>query len=69
MTKVESVWFNDGTDEDVFALVVGDGEGDTKNLISFDPSTAAPEHRNNVPRREKIDYGPEGGGDTYHLEA
>ena len=62
----EAVHFNNGTELE-FALVIGSdpGDGNKLNLISFDPHTAAPQHRPGVGRREPADYGPEGGGDTW----
>lgn len=63
---VQSVEFNDGTHADVFALVAKD-VGDTKlDLIMFDPETGTASYRRGIPRREPADYGPEGGGDTWH---
>lgn len=65
---VEAVKFNDGTNEDVFALVVGSSheDGNTLDLLTFDPSTGAPEMRHAVPKRDPSDYDESGGGDTWH---
>lgn len=63
---VESVFFNDGENEDVFALVLKD-DGDTKLNLYVIPDSGEPHVANGVPLRDKKDYGPEGGGDTYHL--
>ena len=63
---VESVFYNDGKDENVFAIVAKD-VGDTKfDLIVFDPEGGQSSLYKAVPRREKADYGPEGGGRTWH---
>ena len=63
---VESVNFNDGATKDVFSLVAKD-VGETKlDLISFDPETGAATYHRGVPHREPADYGPEGGGYTWH---
>ena len=66
MAAVECVSFNNGSDPDCFELVVADKGGTKKDLLVFDPSTAAPSYRSDVAQREPKDYGPEGGGDTWH---
>lgn len=58
------VWFNDGKD-DCYALVLAEGEGTELDLLVFDASTGAPEHKRGVPRREPP-YGDDGGGHTWH---
>lgn len=62
---VESVEFNDGEDEDVFAIVTKHNGGDNLNLFVI-PSQGAAYQQNSVPRREKADYDKDGGGDTWH---
>jgi hypothetical protein len=56
MTAVKSVWFNTG-DEDAFALVVGENDDGTLNLVYF-PTTSPVEHADNIPEGE--------GGRTWH---
>lgn len=60
------VYFNDGTNQDVFALVIGDNGGGNLNLFTI-PGSGAPQTVDGIPHREVKDYGPEGGGDTWHL--
>lgn len=62
MPAVRAVWFNDGEVEDLYAFVVG--EKSRFFLDLFVPATG--EIYEDVPRREKKDYGPEGGGLTWH---
>lgn len=64
--QAKHVFYNDGTDEDVFALVKRELDDGNLNLEVM-PDQGAPYPVNDVPRRDKADYGPEGGGDTYHL--
>jgi hypothetical protein len=65
-TPAISVLFNDGSDENCFALVIG-GEipGNLELLVVDSADNVRPV--NNVPLRAPADYGAEGGGDTYHL--
>lgn len=63
---VRHVEFNDGTTEDIFALVKKHNDDGTSNLQVF-PDEGACYPANSIPRREKADYGPEGGGQTYHV--
>lgn len=65
MHATKHVFFNDGTDEDVFALVKRELENGNLNL-EVCPDQGAPYPVNDVPQREKADYGAEGGGDTWH---
>lgn len=60
------VTYNGGAGkENEYALVVKDhGEGNL-NLLVFDQNGAGT-HRISVPRRDPSDYGPEGGGHTWH---
>lgn len=63
---VEAVNFNAGEGkESQFALVLKDHKGGTLDLLWVDDNGSwnAASH---VPRREPADYGPEGGGDTWH---
>lgn len=62
---VVSVFYNDGTNEDVFAIVLKDNGGGSLNLYAI-PDSGEPVVANGVAHREKADYGPEGGGDTWH---
>ena len=63
---VHQVRYNDGTNEDLFAFVVADNGGGSLNLVVFNDQGVS-SAVNDVPRREKADYGPEGGGVTWHL--
>jgi hypothetical protein len=64
--EVVSVYYNDGTATDNFALVVGGEVGDALNLAYISGGTW--QFVNSVPRREKQDYGAAGGGVTYHID-
>ena len=55
--NVKSVFFNDGKDADVFAVVVGKNPNGNLNLITF-PTDSAVEHENDIPQGE--------GGRTWH---
>ena len=57
MHDVKSVKFNDGTNPNVFALVVSTNEGGTLNLITF-PTSSPVEHENDIPEGT--------GGRTWH---
>jgi len=64
------VYYNDGSEagEDCHSLVVKDKKsGDT--LLDLYPLEGLRhgELVPDVPRREKVDYGPEGGGHTWHV--
>jgi hypothetical protein len=61
----EYVYYNDGTTEDNYALVLKDNGGDSLNLQVI-PESGAPSIQTGVPRREKADYGADGGGHTWH---
>jgi len=65
VNDAEYVYYNDGTDEDVYALVTADNDDGTLNLFVI-PASGEAKQVNGVPRREKDDYGPEGGGHTWH---
>ena len=65
-TTVLQVFFNDGVDEDCFAAVITGTVGGPLNLLIVDSSDNV-RVVNEVPQRAVADYGPEGGGDTYHL--
>lgn len=65
MNAVKSVFYNNGEAE-LFALVVADKGEHELDLIVFDQDTGASSLVRNVPRRAKADYGPEGGGRTWH---
>lgn len=65
LLDTKHVWFNDGTDEDVFALVVKKHSPDMLDLRTF--SGGSSELHTSVPRRDKADYGEEGGGRTWHV--
>lgn len=60
MAAAEHVFYNDGTDEDVYALVIQDNGNSNYNL--WTPAGVV----NDVPRREKKDYDAAGGGHTWH---
>lgn len=64
---VRSVWFNDGEDESLFALVL-DVDEDTRLWLSYAKNGAWQFTDVAVPRREIVDYASGGGGGmTYHL--
>lgn len=65
MKLAASVFYNDGTNPDIFALVIKDNGGGSLNLFVI-PEAGVPGIENGVPQREKADYGPEGGGRTWH---
>lgn len=65
MDDVKSVAYNTG-DGDAFAIVLDDAGDGNLDLLVFDPETAAPGYKYDVPRRAPSDYGPEGGGHTWH---
>lgn len=66
MHDVKSVKFNDGNNEDVFALVVGDPGGHKLHLYVI-PGNGPAYRENDVPHREKDDYPAGGGGGrTWH---
>ncbi len=67
MHPVKSVLYNDGNagGEDLFALVVAD-KGDTKHDLVVFTNQGVSSIERDVPRREPKDYGPEGGGRTWH---
>lgn len=66
MRDVKSVFYNDGNNEDLFALVTHDDGDGQLDLIVFS-AEGVPGVVKNVPRRDKADYGAEGGGVTWHL--
>jgi len=57
-----TVAFNDGERDEV-AFVRG-GTGETLNLAVLTKDGV--QFKNSVPRRDKADYGAEGGGHTWH---
>lgn len=57
------VYFNDGTDPNVPALVRS-VDGTKRDLAVC--SRDGVHYEDGVPRREPKDYGPEGGGRTWH---
>jgi hypothetical protein len=61
------VWYNDGTEPNVHALVCQENENGTLNL-ELHPDSGQPWHENGVPRREPSDYDEAGGGRTWHLD-
>ena len=65
MHTAEHVFYNDGTDEDVYAIVTKDNGDGNLNLFVL-PASGTGYGANGVPHREKADYGAEGGGDTWH---
>jgi hypothetical protein len=66
MHTAQYVYFNDGTDTNVYALVT-QNDGDTKLNLFCIPASGESYVKNGIPQREPNDYGPEGGGDTWHL--
>ena len=65
-TPVISVFFNDGTDEDCFAVVISGTLGGPLNLLVVDSGDNV-DVVNQVPLRAVADYGAAGGGRTYHF--
>ena len=63
MPLAHSVTYNDGQDE-VYALVIKGDPFEGSELDLFIPETK--EVVKSVPNRAKDDYGPEGGGRTWH---
>lgn len=61
----QAVVFNDG--EDKLLALVRNFDEQGADLVVFTKDGASFE--NNVPRRSPKDYGPEGGGRTFHLRA
>jgi hypothetical protein len=61
----EYVFYNDGEDENVYALVTKDNGDDSLNLYLI-PASGQPSTVNAVPRREPEDYDAAGGGHTWH---
>jgi hypothetical protein len=56
------VWFNDGT-ASRYATVIKEHPNGALDLV-VEGETGV---KHEVPHREPSDYGPEGGGDTWHL--
>ena len=66
MQNVQSVYFNaGGKDVNQFALVIATRDDGNLDLLAFDKNGSGG-LKGDIPRREPIDYGPEGGGDTWH---
>ena len=63
MALAHSVTYNDG-ENDLYALVIKGSALDGNDLDLFIPETK--EVVKGVPNRAKADYGPEGGGRTWH---
>jgi hypothetical protein len=64
MHNAQYVYFNDGENEDLYALVVNARDG---NVIDIWTPNDGSFHAS-VPHREKADYAAGGGGgDTWHL--
>ena len=59
------VYFNDGTNVNAYALVIGGG-GDVLDLAQIPGSGESVTVHYGVGRREPTEYGPEGGGNTWH---
>lgn len=65
--EARHVWFNAGGDQTKqYALVVADKGGTLLDLLVADENGAWG-HKRDIARREPADYGPEGGGDTWHV--
>ncbi len=66
MLDAKHVWFNGGAGrEKEYALVAAE-KGDTKlDLVVL--TASGNQLVEDIPRREPSDYGPEGGGDTWHI--
>jgi hypothetical protein len=64
--KAEYVWYNDGSEPNVHALITAVNDDNTLNL-ELHPNGGAPWHENGVPQREESDYDEDGGGRTWHL--
>lgn len=64
--EAKRVTYNGGEGkEHEYALVVKDnGDGNLDLLVA--DANGAWAHQNSVPRRDPSDYGPEGGGHTWH---
>lgn len=62
-SNAEFVKYNDG-DGDRFALVATDNGDDNLDLIVR--TASGWEDKLGVPKRDPADYGPEGGGHTWH---
>jgi hypothetical protein len=64
---VEKVLYNDGSDEDLTALVYSGTVPGNVDLSYV--ANGAWQFATNVPRREKVDYAAGGGGGvTYHID-
>jgi hypothetical protein len=66
-TTAQQVFYNDGSDPNVYALMLQDNGDQTFNLYTFPPEGVSGPI-NAVPQREPEDYGEDGGGHTWHLE-
>jgi hypothetical protein len=61
------VFFNDGSDPNVYAIVTQDNGDGTQNLFTL-PAQGQGQPVNGIPQREPNEYGPEGGGNTWHTD-
>lgn len=64
MNDQKYVYFNDGDTEDNHALFLGSGDPGKDRLFVLEGKDAG--SIVSAARREKADYGPEGGGRTWH---
>jgi len=51
MAAAKHVWFDNGTDKKVYALVASENDDGTVNLITF-PLSSPVEHENSIPEGE-----------------
>lgn len=65
---VTHVFYNDGSDPDVYAIVKKENADGTLNLFII-PDSGNTDIVNGVPQREKADYDEAGGGRTWHSGA
>lgn len=66
---VRSVFFNDGTNPNVFALVTKNHGGPNPTLDLLVVHSEGVEVAKSIGHREPSDYGPEGGGRSWHESA
>ena len=62
----EFVYYHDGEEPNVHALITNENDDGTLNL-ELHPDGGQPYHENGVPRREPEDYDDAGGGRTWHV--
>ena len=60
----DPVRFNDGENANVLAFVRHVDDSGNLDLVVL--GAAGVQYKDNVPRRDPSDYGPEGGGHTWH---